>query len=307
MNRAALFAASALAVACVPESNPPAPAAPTVDTAPQTAAPAPPSPLPPPVAPVRTGFTIEGNAQQGGVMRGLVPSGTRSLTLNGTPVSVAGDGAFIIAFGRDFSGTANLIATLDGAASVRETMQIAPTSWDISHVNASPTGGVSSAEFRRRRAPELERIVAARAMRTGSDGWRQDFMWPVTGRISGRFGRQRVYRGTPGSYHSGVDIARPAGTPIVAPADGTVILAARTPFTLEGHLLMLDHGMSLNSAFLHLSRIDVAEGERVVRGQSIGAVGSSGRATGPHLHWSMKWGTERIDPALLAGSMSSGS
>ena len=89
-----------------------------------------------------------------------------------------------------------------------------------------------------------------------------------------------------------------------APADGVVILAAiDKPFTLEGHLLMIDHGHGLNSAFLHLSRIDVALGEHVAQGQRIGAIGSTGRATGPHLHWGMKWHDARIDPLLIAGPM----
>jgi len=90
---------------------------------------------------------------------------------------------------------------------------------------------------------------------------------------------------------------------VVAPADGVVILAADHPFTLEGNLLMIDHGMGLNTAFMHLSRIDVKLGERVRRGQPVGAVGRSGRATGPHLHWSLKWRDARIDPLLVAGPM----
>lgn len=90
---------------------------------------------------------------------------------------------------------------------------------------------------------------------------------------------------------------------MVAPADGVVILAAAAPFTLEGNLLMIDHGMGLNSAFLHLSRIDVKVGDRIRQGQRVGAVGITGRASGPHLHWSMKWRDRRIDPLLIAGPM----
>ena len=125
----------------------------------------------------------------------------------------------------------------------------------------------------------------------------------MRGRISGVFGAQRVYRGVPGAPHSGVDIAGPPGTPVAAPADGVVVLAATSPFTLEGNLLMIAHGMGVNSAFLHLSRIDVRVGDRVRQGQIVGAVGMTGRATGPHLHWSMKWHDERIDPAPVAGVM----
>ncbi|PMZ00359.1 M23 family metallopeptidase, partial [Pseudomonas sp. FW306-02-F02-AB] len=82
----------------------------------------------------------------------------------------------------------------------------------------------------------------------------------------------------------------------LAPADGVVILAADHPFTLEGNLLMIDHGMGLNTAFLHLSRIDVRVGERVRRGQPVALSGMTGRATGPHLHWSLKWHDAKIDP-----------
>ena len=130
-------------------------------------------------------------------------------------------------------------------------------------------------------------------------GGRQAFVRPAAGRISGRFGSQRVYRGEPAAYHSGMDIAGGEGAPILAPADGTVILAADTPFSLEGHLLMIDHGGGLNSAFLHSSRLAVKEGDRVTRGQLLGYVGATGRATGPHLHWSLEWQGARLDPLLF--------
>ena len=96
-----------------------------------------------------------------------------------------------------------------------------------------------------------------------------------------------------------MDIAAPDGTPFVAPADGVVILAAQSPFTLEGNLLMIDHGKGLNSAFLHCSELLVQTGDVVKQGQIIGRVGSTGRATGPHLHWGLKWNKARVDPKLL--------
>jgi murein DD-endopeptidase MepM/ murein hydrolase activator NlpD len=105
-----------------------------------------------------------------------------------------------------------------------------------------------------------------RALETGAQGWQQSFIWPARGRISGRFGAQRIYRGTPGAYHSGLDIAPGAGATYVAPTDGVVVLAAASPFTLEGNLLILDHGMGLNSAFLHAQRLLVREGDRVSQG-----------------------------------------
>nr|WP_247712883.1 M23 family metallopeptidase [Qipengyuania intermedia] len=150
----------------------------------------------------------------------------------------------------------------------------------------------------KKRRPELDAIWDARLKKTGSEGWKQSFIWPATGRISGRFGSQRVYRGEPGSYHSGLDIAGGSGTTYVAPADGVVVLAERD-FSLEGQLLIIDHGQGLNSAFLHSSELFVREGDRVQQGQPLGRIGSSGRATGPHLHWSLKWKNFRLDPLLF--------
>ncbi|MHA6721935.1 M23 family metallopeptidase [Sphingomonas sp. RS2018] len=252
-------------------------------------------------------FDLTGGAVQGGVMRGSVPTGTIALTLDGKAVPVAADGRFLIAFDRDAAAIATLVGTRPGAAPVIRPLTVAPQAWRIERLPTLPRTAQPTAEFQRLRAPELAAIAAARTNATGDvDGWRQRFVWPVTGRISGLFGAQRIYAGEPGAYHSGVDVARRAGTPIVAPADGIVILAADHPFTLEGNLLMLDHGMGLNSAFLHLSRILVRPGKRVRQGEVIGEIGSTGRATGPHMHWGMKWGEARIDPMLLAGNMPKG-
>lgn len=254
-------------------------------------------------APNRNDFSFDGPMIQGGTVLGTAPALTSGLTLDGRTVPVASDGRFLIAFDRDAGTSAQLIATRVDGSVVRRTLAIQKRAWRIERLNTLPRFAQPSAEFQRRRPGELAQINAARAKSHDIHGWRQDFMWPLTGRISGLFGSQRIYKGEPGSYHSGVDVARPSGTPVIAPADGVVILAAHQPFMLEGKLLMLDHGMSLNSAFLHLSRIDVKVGDVVRRGQRIGAVGATGRATGPHLHWGMKWGAARIDPLLIAGTM----
>ena len=125
----------------------------------------------------------------------------------------------------------------------------------------------------------------------------------MQGRISGRFGSQRIYvladgSSSPKSAHSGMDIAAADGTPIEAPAAGLVTFA-RPDLYLTGGTVLLDHGHGVSSNFLHLSRLDVKVGERIEQGQVIGAVGATGRATGPHLHWGMNWFDVRIDPLLL--------
>jgi murein DD-endopeptidase MepM/ murein hydrolase activator NlpD len=252
----------------------------------------------------RSGFGYAGSLIQGGVVIGTAPLGTSLLMFNGATIPLAPDGRFVIGFDRDAGAVASLVATLEDGRQVRDTLTIAPRQWDISRLNSLPKYPVPEPEMERLRPPELARINAARRLTTDAAGWRQPFLWPTIGRISTMFGSQRIYRnGEAGSYHSGLDVAVPQGTPVLAPADGVVILAADHPFTLEGNLLMVDHGMGLNSAFLHLSRIVVHVGEHVRRGETIAFSGMTGRATGPHLHWSLKWREAKIDPLLVAGPM----
>jgi len=248
-------------------------------------------------------FAFAGELTQGGWVKGTAPAGTRTLTLDGKPVAIAPDGSFFAAFDRDAGPVAMLVATSRTGEQATRPLAISRRDWAIENVNIARRQAGPTEAFLALRRPELARIDAARALHTDAEGWRQDFIYPVKARISGRFGSQRVYRGEPGAYHSGLDLAGGAGTPYVAPADGVVILVAEHPYTLEGNLLMIDHGMGLNSAFLHSSAILVREGEHVKQGQVIGRIGATGRATGPHLHWSVKWNDARLDPILLTGPM----
>lgn len=248
-------------------------------------------------------FALVGQMVQGGLASGTAPRGANLVTLDGAAIPLAPDRRFLIAFDRDAGSSALLVARLENGAELRQRIAVAPRAWDISRLDRLPKYPVPKPEFDRVRPGELAQIKSARALRSDSQGWRQRFLWPVTGRISTLFGSQRIYAGEPGAYHSGIDVARPTGTLVLAPADGVVVLATARPFTLEGNLLLVDHGMGLNSAFMHLSRIDVKPGERVRRGQPIGAVGRSGRATGPHLHWGLRWRDARLDPLLVAGPM----
>ena len=244
---------------------------------------------------------------QGGWARGQAPAGAQ-LTLDGKPVAVDDAGRFFLGFDRDAGPAAAIAMSRDGLG-LSYALPITPRHWQIETI-AAPfhPPELPDAEFARLRAEELAQIGAARRMASDAQGWRQAMRWPAKGRISGLFGAQRVYRGPdgksiPAAYHPGVDIAVPAGTPYVAPADGVVILAAGHPFTLEGNLLMVDHGMGLNSAFLHCAKLLVKRGDKVAQGQVLGLTGMTGRATGPHLHWALKWREARLDPLLFAGAM----
>lgn len=292
MRRAAPLAALAALGGCVAGEDSPAPPA---ATRPAPAA----SAIPRPVPSGPSSFVFDGRLTQGGWIRGQAPGGTRSAALDGKPLALSTEGHFFAAFDRDAPSSATLVARLADGHEVRAAVTIAPRQWQLERVDAARLPGGATEEFLARRKPELAQIAAARALDHAVAGWRQSMIWPVKGRISGRFGSQRIYRGEPAAYHSGLDIAPGAGAPYVAPADGVVVLAAQSPFSLEGNLLMIDHGMGLNSAFLHSQSLAVREGQRVRQGELLGYVGATGRATGPHLHWSLEWQGARLDPLLF--------
>lgn len=264
-------------------------------------------PVPTIVRPVehvnRGDVAFQGALTQGAMLLGTAPVGTAKVMLDGKPVAIDANRRFVIGFGRDAAPTATMTLVFADGAISDKTLRIAPRIWKIESIPSLVQTSKPDPEYERIRSAELAQIRAARAQHNISDGWQQRFMWPATGRISGVYGSQRILGGVPRNPHAGVDVARPAGTPVVAPADGVVVLAAARPFSLEGNLLIIDHGMGVNSAFLHLSRIDVTLGQRITRGQLVGAIGKTGRATGPHLHWAMNWGDVRLDPQLLVPPM----
>ncbi len=290
--RAAPLVAGLAVAGCTASDQAPAPAAAAV-VEPVRA------PAPMPVVSGPATFVFQGQLTQGGWIRGQAPGGTRSASLDGQPLALDAQGRFLAAFDRDAAPGATLSAQLADGRVISSALTVSRRQWQIERVDVARAPGGVTEGFMALRRPELARIDAARARNSASDGWRQGMIWPVEGRISGRFGSQRVYRGEPAAYHSGLDIAPGAGAPYVAPADGVVVLAAESPFTLEGNLLIIDHGMGLNSAFLHSSRLAVKVGDVVKQGQLLGYVGATGRATGPHLHWSIKWRDARLDPLLF--------
>lgn len=272
-----------------------------------TPAPAPPRPAPAPAPIVERivdgSFDFRGAIVQGGLAVGQAPAGSVSVTLDGTPTRMDAARRFLVGFGRDADGTAMVEARLGDGTRVRQALRVTPRDWKIERIPSLRQTSTPDPEYERLRAAELARINAARSVTSDAIGWTERFAWPATGRISGIYGSQRILGGVPRNPHAGVDIARPTGTPVAAPASGIVVLAGPPRLSLEGNLLIIDHGNRLFSSFLHLSRTDVKVGDRVAQGQRVGAIGATGRATGPHLHWAMSWGEVRVDPQLLVPPM----
>lgn len=134
---------------------------------------------------------------------------------------------------------------------------------------------------------------------TPEQEWAGSFRPPVKAQISDVFGTSRTFNGKVQSVHQGLDYAVPEGTPVAAVNAGTVLLAR--PLFFEGNCVVLDHGQGLLSLYMHLSKIDVKEGEHVTTGQAIGVSGGTGRATGPHLHVAVRWQGVYLNPATLLG------
>jgi murein DD-endopeptidase MepM/ murein hydrolase activator NlpD len=144
---------------------------------------------------------------------------------------------------------------------------------------------------------ESSRIKEALTAWTETNNEPVNFVWPIKGRVSGLFGRRRVFNGEPRNPHSGMDIAAKTGTPIHAPAAGVV--RGTGNYFFNGNTVFIDHGQGLITMFCHLSRIDVKDGQTVKQGDIIGAVGATGRVTGPHLHLGVSLNNERVEPRLF--------
>lgn len=127
--------------------------------------------------------------------------------------------------------------------------------------------------------------------------WRGSFIRPVPGELSTPFGIGRLLNGEPRSPHSGVDLRAPLGEPVRATNHGRIVLVG--DFFFHGRAVVIDHGAGLYSMYFHLSRVDVSHGDWVGRGTIIGLVGSTGRSTGPHLHWGIRLGGARVNPFAL--------
>jgi hypothetical protein len=155
-------------------------------------------------------------------------------------------------------------------------------------------------ETERRAVAESKQLATLYRTITPERLWRGKFMTPVgTAGAGTGFGARRIINGQPRSPHSGSDYSAPRGTPVVAVNAGKVALVGE--FFFPGRLVILNHGLGLYTAYFHLDTIEVAEGERVERGQTLGTVGATGRATGPHLHFGAQVVGARVDPATLLG------
>jgi hypothetical protein len=243
--------------------------------------------------------------QQGGFVWGKVSAGSVVMA-DGVALDVLDDGMTFWGFGRDAVGPREIVVT-QGDSHCRQSVDIVPREYRVQRVEGVPAKTVNPpteqlARIRREgalvKAARADHRMRSELMRAVFAG----FAWPLEGPISGVYGSRRYYNGEPGRPHYGIDVAAATGTLVRAPAVAVVTLAEPDLF-YSGGTIVLDHGYSLSSSFLHLSKVRVSVGDELQAGDVIGEVGATGRATGPHLDWRMNWRDQRIDPELLAPPM----
>jgi len=245
---------------------------------------------------------LQGAFRQGGLVIGQTAPGAQ-VSLDGDVVDVAENGAFVIGFGRDAQAHAVLKVVEPGGKVDQRTLTIAKQDYKIQRIDGLPARKVTpKPEDVARIKADNTKIWGVRGSLSAEARFLSGFRWPVTGPISGVFGSQRILNGKPKSPHNGVDVAAPKGSLIVAPADGVVALVHPDMF-YTGKTVMIDHGLGLTTVYAHMDDISVIEGQVVKQGDPIGAVGKTGRVTGPHLHWGMTWKSVHLDPMLATGPM----
>jgi murein DD-endopeptidase MepM/ murein hydrolase activator NlpD len=240
-------------------------------------------------------FAYSGQLIQGGWLIGRVGAGD-PVEIDGTIRLRAGaTGLFVVGFDRDQAEACRIVTPLGEAS-----LAVAKGAFDIQRIDGLPKDQVSPTDpvLLARIAAETTLKKAAFAHEEPDESFVRGFILPVAHATrTSAFGPQRILNGEPKTPHYGVDLAAPAGTQIVAPADGRVVLA-NADLWFEGGLTLIDHGQGLVSAYLHQRAQSVREGQRVRQGEPIGEVGAKGRATGPHLCWRMTWRGRHMDPSL---------
>jgi len=241
-------------------------------------------------------LSFSGSLEQGSLVVGKAEPGAR-VAIDGASVHISPAGEF--AFGFNYDQTKATQVDVHFPDGSRETHDVLPVvrQYEVQRITGLPEKFVTlPPEVLERRKREIAMIAAARTKDSDLDWFAEKFDWPTRGIISGLFGSQRILNGKPMEPHFGVDIAAPAGTPIQAPSTARVLLAG-PDFYLEGGLTILDHGHGVTTCYMHQRKLLVAEGDTVARGQVIGEVGMTGRATGPHCHWGLNWFQVRLDPS----------
>lgn len=243
---------------------------------------------------------LVGEFTQGGIVIGHVAPGTKVwLDKSARPVSKEGD--FVLGFGHRAKERALLALSFPGAERERHVVHVTPREFPEERIDGLPPEMVElDKETKRALAKSRRTIKKIRDKVSREALYAGGFRWPLRGRVTSTYGRNRILNGEDKGPHWGVDLAAGVGTKVKAPAAGVVVFAEKD-VPLSGNTMILDHGHGLTSTFLHLQAFKVEVGTEVKAGQLIATSGNSGRSTGPHLDWRMNLGERRVDPETIVG------
>lgn len=246
---------------------------------------------------------LYGTAQPGNAMIGKAEN-VLQVMLNNKIIQVDKNGMFIFGFDRDAEGTHLLkIKYIDGKSELKK-FSLPKRQYDIQKINSNKKQFSSPPEEELARIERERQLMREARKKIGivdTAYFASGFQLPIKGRkLTGVFGSQRILNGVPQNVHNGLDFSAPKGEDVFAMADGIVRLAGDN-FYYNGNFVLIDHGQGLSSVYLHFSKLSVNTGDFVIKGQKIGEVGTTGRSTGPHLHWGVNWYDKKIDPNSLLG------
>jgi len=244
---------------------------------------------------------LYGTLKPGYLIVGKV-NNAKAVMLDNRPLDMDTSGIFIFGFDRDAKGTHILKVVLDNKKSVIKKLKLKKRKYKIQRINRIKQSLVTPPKKALKRIKQESLKMKKVRKQVGKlkvPYFEQGFIRPVKGgNLTSVYGSQRILNGIPKSPHNGIDISVPKGTPVKA-ASGGKILIAGNKFYYNGNFVLIDHGFGLTTVYLHFSKLNVKAGQKVKKGDIIGYIGSTGRTTGPHLHWGAKWYNKRIDPMSL--------
>ena len=240
---------------------------------------------------------LNGSFTQGGLLFGKTNSKNKVYFKNKN-IFVTTKGDFILAIGRD-EKLENLIIIESSEKKEVHKIKISKRNYKIQRIDGLPKNKVTPNNKEMKRIKkESVKIKKSKGVFLNKTFYKSGFIWPVKGTITGKYGNQRILNGKPRRPHYGLDIAAASGTKIISPSDAKVVLTLQDSF-FNGKMIILNHGLGLNSIYSHLKKIYIKEGEVIKKGDLIAEVGSTGRSTGPHLDWRINVYNVAIDPELL--------
>ena len=247
-------------------------------------------------AEVISGYPVEGNL----IVARTNPS--NKIKINNEFLEIDESGIFVFGFHRDEENPIKLVIINNENEQFKTFIKPIKREYKIQRIDGLKKSMVTPPEDTISRIKsDRKKVNKARKVKLEMGDFIQGFDWPLKGLITGVYGSQRILNDIPKSPHFGIDISVPIGTSVKAPASGIITLTEDLYYS--GYTVILNHGLNINSTFLHLSEINVNVGERIGRGDLIGHSGDTGRSTGPHLDWRIDWNGKRLDAEMLAGPM----